>query len=162
MRQSHFGLGAAASLAILMTGLPRSVAACSCYAVAGKMALPAAVTMFTGKAARVQFLEADTQRNEPAILVTFEVHDVWKGPVRKALRLRTTYNRWTCGGYYFKEGETYLVTAYQLKVLADQQGVELGGVNPCGATRELKRAADVVRDLGPGQKPAEAAGEEAP
>jgi hypothetical protein len=118
--------------------------------------------MFTGKAARVQFLEADTQRNEPAILVTFEVHDVWKGPVRKALRLRTTYNRWTCGGYYFKEGETYLVTAYQLKVLADQQGVELGGVNPCGATRELKRAADVVRDLGPGQKPAEAAGEEAP
>jgi len=156
MRHSRFGLRTAVILAGLILPLPPAGLTCSCFAVAGRKALPTAAAMFTGKATIVEFLETDTKRNEPAILVTFEVLEVWKGPVQETLRLRTIYNRWTCGGYYFKEGETYLVTAHQVNSSAGQDDIELGGVNPCGGTRELDKAAEVLRDLGPGEKPEQA------
>jgi hypothetical protein len=109
--------------------------------------------MFTGKATRIQFLEPDEEGREPKILVTFEVYEVWKGPVQRVLHLRTTYNKWTCGGYYFKEGLSYLVTAHEAKAANGE--TELAKVNICGGTRELARAQDVLRTLGPGKVPVE-------
>ena len=126
---------------------------CSCFALSGPEALPQAAAMFTARATQVEFLAPDTKNTEPPILVTFDVYEVWKGPLQKTLRLRTIYNKWTCQGYYFKQGRTYLVTAYQTS-LTDQGDVELAKVNPCGATRELSDAGAVLQRLGSGKKPA--------
>jgi hypothetical protein len=155
MGRACLGLLAALFSTALTLAVPARASACSCVAVAGKRALPSAAAMFTGKAIKVEFLEPDTGKNEPAIVVTFEVAEVWKGPSQETLKLRTTYNRWTCSGYYFKEGMMYFVTAHQVKPLAEGSGIELAGVNPCGGTRELDGAVDLVRDLGPGEKPDE-------
>lgn len=151
MRYGRIGLRKTCVATCLVLALPSTALACSCVAEVGKRALPFAAAMFTGKATKVEFLAPDDRRTEPPILVTFEVSQVWKGPVRKVLSLRTTYNKWTCHGYYFQEGKTYLVTAQ--KVTAVRDGVELAGVDPCGGTRELAGASAIVDELGPGERP---------
>ena len=45
--------------------------------------------------------------------MTFEVYRWWKGPPKKSVVLHTIYNKWSCEGYFFKEGEEYLVFAYR-------------------------------------------------
>jgi hypothetical protein len=126
---------------------------CTCHSVVGPETVKRAAALFIGKATKVEFLEPDERQKEPRILVTFEISEVWKGPESKTLRLRTTYNKWTCEGYYFKEGETYLVTAYKASAGATDGETELAGVNVCGGTRELSQAQDVLRLIGPGKKP---------
>lgn len=127
------------------------VLSCSCVGPSGKDALPAVAAMFTGKAVRVEYLEPDAREVEPEILVTFEVFEVWKGPIERTLRLRTKYNKWSCRAYYFKEGHSYLVAAHEVK--AQDGEVVLGGVNICGGTSELARAGDALKTLGPGAVP---------
>jgi len=147
----------------LVAGLVGTAWACSCVAVVGKDALPAATAMFSATATKVIFLESEgtqgSSAKEPPIVVTLDVHEVWKGPVRRSVRLRTTYNKWTCEGYYFREGVTYLVTTYGPIEKERSPVPELSGVNPCGGTFQLTRGqADVdavLRGLGPGRWPEE-------
>ena len=89
-------------------------------------------------------------------MVTLEVAEVWKGPVQKTLKLRTTYNRWTCGGYYFKEGQTYFVTPRQVTPATAGSPAEVAGVNTCNV-REVGRAAEFRAEFGPGERPGAAA-----
>jgi hypothetical protein len=86
--------------------------------------------------------------------VVFDVRAVWKGPVHHAAVLNTVYNKWTCNGYYFKEGQEYLVAAKNLirdDVAADRS--ELEGIFLCGGTRPLSDAKQDLEDLGEGRKP---------
>jgi len=85
--------------------------ACSCVGPTGLDILSSNAAVFAGKVTAIEYLEADTESSEPPILVTFEVNEVWKGPIRKTVTLRTIYNKYSCNGYFFKEGQLYLVAA---------------------------------------------------
>jgi hypothetical protein len=110
--------------------------------------------VFAGRVTRVEYLEPDRDRSEPPIRVTFEVDEVWKGPVRHIAVLRTIYNKWSCDGYYFKAGQEYLVAVQTVNLddpTADR--AELEGVSLCGGTQLLSRAQEDIAQLGPGKRP---------
>ena len=93
--------------------LPQDSLACSCVGPRGKKALEGAAAAFSGKVTKVKYLDADEPRVEPRIIVTFKVYRSWKGPLKRSAVLHTIYNKWTCEGYFFKEGGEYLVFAYK-------------------------------------------------
>ena len=129
---------------------------CSCRGPRGKKALEGAVAAFSGKVKKVEYLDADQDRVEPRIIVTFEVYRSWKGPLNQSVILHTIYNKWTCEGYFFKEGKEYLIFAYRNREHVAQKfpsGKDTLGVNICGATKPLTDAEDDLRELGPGRKP---------
>lgn len=109
--------------------------------------------MFRATVAKVEYLEEDTEGKEPRILVTFEVHEVWKGPERPTALLRTIYNKWTCRGYYFKTGGEYLVAANTIEAEGSEvKPPEMSGIHLCGGTAPIDKAADDLAALGPGRK----------
>lgn len=136
--------------------LPQDGLACSCVAPRGKRALESSAAAFSGKVRRVEYLDADGPRVEPRIVVTFEVYRSWKGPLSKRALVHTVYNKWTCEGYFFKEGKEYLVFAGKNRGRAAERFAparDTLGVNPCGATRPLAEAEEDLRELGPGRAP---------
>jgi hypothetical protein len=91
----------------------RTAAACDCVGPRGKAALVNANVAFSGKVIRIKYLDNSEQANpEPRIIVTFRVYRVWKGKPKRKIVLHTVFNKWTCNGYWFKEGEEYLVFAH--------------------------------------------------
>ena len=145
-------LGAFIILGSLFLGAPY-VWGCSCVGPRGREILTAHAAVFTGKATRVQYLEPDRPDVEPPIVVTFEVYQAWKGPVRRTAVLRTIYNKWSCNGYYFKEGREYLVAAARVTEDAVKRAsYDIGAVSLCGGTRELSDAKEDLADLGIGKK----------
>ena len=67
--------------------------------------------------------------------------------------LRTIYNKWSCNGYYFKEGREYLVAAARVTDDAVREAsYDIGAVSLCGGTRELSGAKEDLVDLGIGKK----------
>ena len=136
--------------------LPKDGLACSCVGPTGKKALEGASSAFSGKVTKVEYLDPDGLRVEPRIIVTFEVYRWWKGPLKKTAVLHTIYNKWTCEGYFFKEGEEYLVFAYKNREHVAKKfpsAKDTLGVNICGATGPLKHAKEELRELGPGRRP---------
>ena len=130
--------------------------ACSCRAPRASKALEGAAAAFSGKVTKVEYLDADEEFVEPRIVVTFEIYRSWKGPLNKSAILHTVYNKWTCNGYYFKEGGAYLVFAYKNSEHMAEKFAPANhtlGANPCGATRPLARAEEELRELGPGRRP---------
>jgi hypothetical protein len=126
--------------------------ACSCFGPKGTDILRGAAAVFRATAVKVEYLEKDKKGKEPRILVTFRVHEVWKGPERTTALLRTIYNKWTCRGYYFKAGGEYLVAAERL----DSEGSEttspeLSGISLCGGTGAVEHRTDDLAALGPGR-----------
>ena len=85
--------------------------------------------------------------------MTFEVYQAWKGPVRRTAVLRTIYNKWSCNGYYFKEGREYLVAAARVTDDAVREAsYDIGAVR-CAAVRESFRVPKKTSvDLGIGKK----------
>lgn len=139
-------------LVVLLAG-GRVADACSCFGPKGKEILQQAAAVFRATATSVEYLEKDGSRKEPRILVTFEVNEVWKGPERPKMLLRTTYNKWTCSGYYFKAGVEYLVAA---KVVehegTEERAPELSGIFLCGGTGTIDQATEDLAALGAGRK----------
>ena len=136
--------------------LPQDGLACSCSGPRGKKALKGAATAFSGKATKVEYLDADEPQVEPRIIVTFEVYRWWKGSPKKSVVIHTVYNKWTCEGYYFKEGEEYLVFAYKNRGHMAEKfapAKDTLGVNYCGATGPLAYAKEELRELGQGRRP---------
>ena len=139
----------------LLLSLPQDGLACSCLAPRAKKMLEVAAAAFSGKVTKVEYLDADEEGVEPRIVVTFEVYRSWKGTPGKSAVLHTVYNKWTCEGYFFKEGEEYLVfagknrghTAERFAPATDTLGTSL-----C-ATKELARAEEELRELGRGLRP---------
>ena len=136
--------------------LPQDGLACSCVGPRGKKALEGAAAAFSGKVTKVEYLDADEPEVEPRIIVTFKVYRWWKGPLKKSAVLHTIYNKWTCEGYFFKEGKEYLVFAYQNREQMAEKfpaAKDTLGVNICGATGLLATAKEELRELGPGRRP---------
>ena len=128
--------------------------ACSCEGPRGRKILLAHPAVFAGKATKIHYLAPVEEYTEPPIVVTFEVYQVWKGPIRRTAVLRTVYNKRSCNGYYFKEGQDYLLAAD--RVTRDDEGegrYELEGIHLCGGTRLLSRAQEDLAELGSGTKP---------
>lgn len=78
------------------------------------------------------------------VLVTFDVQQVWKGPVGPQLTLSTSSSSASCG-YEFVAGEEYIVYANA------QEGMLATGL--CSRTAPLANAAADVEALGPGEAP---------
>ena len=109
--------------------------------------------MFRATATKVEYLEKDARGKEPRILVTFQVHEIWKGPERSTAWLRTVYNKWTCTGYFFKAGREYLVAAEQVVDNGSEvKPAELAGIFLCGGTADIERARGDIEALGPGTR----------
>jgi hypothetical protein len=126
---------AAVALALLVL-LPDCAHACSCssggalYRVLAKGTDASAV--FSGEVLDVQ--EGDR--------VTLRVFEVWKGPQRETLEVRTRMDPVFCG-YPFKEGQEYLVYAYGKE--------EPFNTDLCSQTKLLSKAGPNLRVLGDGR-----------
>jgi hypothetical protein len=128
-----------ASMAILVVGLvallPDCASACSCSSGGAPFRVIAKGTdssaLFSGEVLDVQ--EGDR--------VTLRVSEVWKGPQRETLEVRTRRDPALCG-YPFKEGQEYLVYAYGKQ--------EPFNTHICSETRLLSKADAHLRVLGDG------------
>jgi hypothetical protein len=130
--------------------------ACSCVGPRGKEALAGAAAAFSGKVVQIERLDADEPRGEPRIIVTFEVYRWWKGQLKKSVVLHTIYNKWSCEGYFFKEGGEYVVFAYRNREHMAEKfpfAKDTLGVTLCGGTKVLANANDELRELGAGRRP---------
>ena len=128
--------------------------ACSCVGPTGLDILSSNVAVFAGKVMTIEYLEPDTDSSEPPIRVTFEVNEVWKGPVRNTVSLSTIYNKYSCNGYFFKERRLYLVAAKTVTRDDEKSDiVELEGISLCGGTSALSDAEENLEEFGEGQRP---------
>ena len=131
-------------------------AACDCTGPRGKAALEASHIAFRGTVTKVQYLDPDTAQKEPRIVVTFAVARVWKGPVKQKIVLHTFYNKYSCGGFYFKEGKEYLVFAYRNDENTAKRfpGIRNTlGTGICTGTNLIESAQDDLREMGKGRRP---------
>ena len=141
---------------ILTCVLAASLAAwaCSCIGPSGLDILSNNAAVFSGRATTVDYFEPNREGAEPPIRVWFEVQQVWKGPVRKTAVVDTVYNGFTCRGYQFKEGQSYLVAATKVTRDAEESDtVELTGIGLCGGTSLLSEASHNLTEFGHGQQP---------
>jgi hypothetical protein len=138
---------------ILGTG---TVAACDCISPRGKAALANADVAFSGKVIKIKYLDNQEQTNaEPRIIVAFRVYRIWKGKPKRKIVLHTVFNKWTCNGYQFKEGEEYLVFAHVNGCEAAKmfpQAKHTWGVSTCGGTFLLADAQKDIKELGAGRR----------
>lgn len=148
MRQTFvlffFALYIAAGIAL---PAPSVSYACTCAEVKPDEALVAAKLVFAGEVLRVK------ERQRPAGILgpieyreanQFKVLESWKGADQTEQIVFDSGSDASCG-IDFKEGERYLVYAYQ-----ERNGDAYTGL--C-STKELAAAADDLRLLGPGKQP---------
>jgi hypothetical protein len=129
-----------------------TVWACSCAGPSGLNILSNNAAVFAGKAIKVVYLQPDMNSSEPPIRVTFDVTEIWKGPIRNIVIVTTIYNKFSCEGYFFEEGRQYLVAAKTLAHDdANSNTAELEGIALCGGTSDLSDADSVLKELGKGQ-----------
>jgi hypothetical protein len=142
------------TLLTLLMLISRSALPCDCIYKVGKIGLLEKAAVFSGRAMTVQYLDPDGPSVEPRIRVTFSVHRTWKGPRSSSVIVNTTYNKWTCEGYYFKKGEDYLVAASTVFPAKRGAVPEVAGVSICNGTQRIRDAEKSLRELGPGQSAA--------
>jgi len=134
-----------------------TAAACDCVGPRGKDALINAKVAFSGKVIKIKYVDNRKQANpEPRIIVTFRVYQVWKGKPTNKIVLHTVFNKWTCNGYTFKEGEEYLVFAVANDSATAKRFPKARntlGVSTCGGTYPLVDAQRDLKALGPGRVP---------
>jgi hypothetical protein len=107
---------------------PLSVRACSCVDGGPEAVFSRADVVFKGTVANVEEVEISDPRfsphtnyftgrfeAEPPIIVDFNFQKFWKGDEglenNKSGKVVSVYNGASCTGYFFKEGESYLVYA---------------------------------------------------
>jgi hypothetical protein len=146
--------------------VPSQVLACSCMEPKVQEVLKWADVVFTGEATKVQYVDAqgDKMFGERRIIVTFTVSGYWKGNVQKTITLHTVYNRVSCGGYFFKEGEKFIVYAKETVAKDWLEGEErrptlqgvallkpndrILGTGLCTRTSHLENAEKDLKELG--------------
>ena len=144
------------SFCFLMLVSATPTLACDCAAASGAIALTYADISFQGVVTNIELLEPQTAYNEPRIKVTFSVSRVWKGNVEKTFVLHTTQNSYSCAGYIFSKDREYLVMGYandEETTKKFNEKKKTFGTNPCGATLEISRAKEALKELGKGKKP---------
>jgi hypothetical protein len=143
-RQSQRVLLLLVGLAMIV--LRSSAAACSCVGETDpKTAVRQSNAVFSGRAVDERVLtpnNPDPELREREI--TFEVTSIWKGDLRRRVRVRTAIDNAMCG-YDFRRGITYLVYAWS----------ERGGLrtNNCSRTTPSDQARGDLRVLGPSKTP---------
>lgn len=110
--QNKFALIAA--ICLILSLLPRPGYACSCVAPGPTPleTLEASIAVFSGEVVAVdapESLNGITTSADP-VKYTFDVEQVWKGPVQPALTVTTARDDASCG-YPFEVGQSYLVYA---------------------------------------------------
>jgi hypothetical protein len=131
--------------------------ACDCVGPRGKAALDNAKVAFSGKVLKIRYLDRrESIVGEPRIIVTFQVYRVWKGRPKSTIVLHTVLNKGSCNGYWFKEGEEYLVFARandhdETRRFAGAKHTL--GVGTCSGTSLLADAKKALEELGGGLAP---------
>jgi len=64
--------------------------------------------LFVGKVTRLEEYGINWFQDEPKIKVYFDILKNWKGDWGNR-PLKTTYNKYSCWGYYFSKDETYII-----------------------------------------------------
>ena len=99
--------------------------------------LTSSYAVFSGE---VTAIDKNTATRFGGLEVTLRVHQVWKGPAEKELKVHTAGSSAACG-YAFVKGTTYLV--YAVRDEADPLRVSL-----CSRTAPLDHAKDDLEYLG--------------
>jgi hypothetical protein len=84
--------------------------ACSCSMGSTKDAFNTSDSVFTGRVKSVEYLNSANVFGDRNIIVHFENPTIFKGDDQPVLH--TAHNGSGCTGYWFKEGEEYLVYAF--------------------------------------------------
>jgi hypothetical protein len=138
------------------SALLHPVIACSCIPQdSATHALNESALVFSGKVIDIKYLDKhDDEHIEPAIVVTFNVYKYWKGLPGTKVKIHTVYNKFSCDGYNFEEGEEYLVYAFKQESkknfwewLLNKPAYKYD-VGLCGGTKPLSSADRDLRQLG--------------
>jgi hypothetical protein len=149
MSSSSRPLAALASLVLAVLGfvflIPDCAFACLCVGAEGskkeivKDALADSEAVFSGEVVKIDRPSGPGWNTADLETDTFRVSESWKGPEGSMLEVRTQVSGASCG-YPFKEGQEYLVYAYE-----GEQGLKVDG---CGATSPLSKAGADLKLLG--------------
>jgi hypothetical protein len=121
-----------ATVVLSLLGCPTPVVGSDCISMSQRDSFSKSVLVFEGRARRVvPVVEGQVD------LVIFDVDQVWKGPVEKAVTLAASRRPAMGNGYTFQEGQQYVVYAIdtvnqdwaELKPLAS--GAFVYGLNGC-------------------------------
>lgn len=124
---------------------PNRTAACFCVPSGPpKEELAKATAVFSGQVAKIEPAVDTLWGNVESVKVTFEVSNVWKGPMHNTLEALTASSGINCG-YQFKTGEQYLVYAH-----GSESRLE---VWQCTRTKPLSMAKEDLAALGAGNTP---------
>lgn len=127
---------------------PSSAFACSCVSPpAPPAARDNAIAVFSGQVTGIDAPTGLSDGPGNAVHVTFAVSEVWKGPAEPTITVVTSGSSASCG-YEFTPGEQYMVYAG----LDDTRFT----ASLCSRTAPLAQAADDIRALGAGTRPAPA------
>lgn len=130
---------------------PGCAHACSCGMPAGspervaEQALSGSSAVFSGEVVDIDWPLLPVSSAAPET-VTFRVSEVWKGPERRTLEVKTAVSDASCG-YPFDAGESYLVYAY------DDGAGGVASASLCSSTKPLSDAGADLEALGPGAAP---------
>ena len=130
------------SVAFLVLGAEAALACTCAPAQSAAAELERAAAVFSGKVVEIK----RQKRSEglfARVEVVFRVEKAWKGVERKTVSVWTSSQSSACG-YGFREGQTYLVYAYESAPGSLSTGI-------CSRTRRLKDARKDLKELGRGR-----------
>lgn len=131
---------------------PGCAHACSCAGPAGspervaEQALSGSSAVFSGKVVDIDWPLLPISSAAPETVI-FRVSEVWKGPERATLEVKTAVSDVSCG-YPFDAGESYLVYAHD-----DGGDGDVTSASLCSSTKPLSEAGADLEALGPGAAP---------
>ncbi|WP_444916854.1 hypothetical protein [Microbulbifer sp. JMSA003] len=88
--------------------------ACSCHLGSVEDKLKNAESVFIGKSREVIVLDEKNELDEDRIIVKLDVLQTFKN-ADSLITLDTLNNSSSCEGYWFKEGQEYLIYAYKIE-----------------------------------------------
>ena len=86
--------------------------ACSCNIGNVEEKYKTHVSVFLGKVTEIYFYNSKNKMGDQRIKVKFDILNQWKGS-KTQNQLFTVYNESSCWGYWFKEGEEYVIYAFE-------------------------------------------------
>jgi hypothetical protein len=149
MHHIHLSPGTPPLLVLLLLALAgtlrsASAQACSCVTQTREQAFESAAAVFEGRVTEITRSKPDAENGSGRLLVSMLVVRAWKGVEVERVTVLTAGDGAACG-YGFRQGESYLVYAYQ------------GGAQPkvslCSRTRPVAEAGEDLDALGMGVVP---------
>jgi hypothetical protein len=140
MRKEVFENMLKITILILLLTAYNSAIACSCRLGPVEKKLSDSESVFLGRVSTVIVLDEKNGVNEDRIIVKFDVNESFK-KAESLVTLDTFDNKASCEGYWFKEGEEYLIYAYRMKERLSTY--YCGGVIP----KNIKDNSDFLSEL---------------